>query len=94
MDSSQLRTGSVQGGYLNSKAMIVGLALLTAGGVLGAWGMGIGGTAMARNFRRWLNAQQQSASAYTRQKTVPVKAASATSSNGLRKETATSSAAR
>jgi hypothetical protein len=94
MDSTQPGTGSVPGGYLSSKAMIVGLALLTAGGVMGAWGLGISGTAIARNFRRWLMAQQKPAGGFARQKAAQAKAASAVGGNGWKKEMATPSAPR
>lgn len=90
MDSTQARAECVRSGYLNSKAMITGLALLTVGGVIGAWGMGISGTAMMRRFRRWLTAQQQPISAIAGHKTVPAKPAPTVS--GGRKEMATQAA--
>ncbi len=95
MDSTQPRTGSVPSGYLNSRAVIAGLAVLTVGGVIGAWGLGISGTAIARNFRRWLRAQQQQpVVGFARKRTVPAKAATAVGGNGRKKEMATSSVAR
>lgn len=59
MDSTQPGMAAPGGGaYLNSRAMIVGLAFMTVGGVIGAWGLGMSGTAIMRNVRRWLQAQQ------------------------------------
>jgi len=74
--------------------VIAGLAVLTVGGVIGAWGLGISGTAIARNFRRWLRAQQQPVVGFARKRTVPAKAATAVGGNGRKKEMATSSVAR
>ena len=54
--------------------MITGLALLTVGGVIGAWGMGISGTAMMRRFNRWLTVQQP-VSAIAGHKPVPARTA-------------------
>jgi len=90
MDSTQARAEGVRSGYLNSGAMITGLAFLTVGGVIGAWGMGISGVAMMRKFRRWLSAQQQPVSAIAGHRTVPAK--TGTTVNGGRKEMATQSA--
>jgi len=92
MDGTQPSTAGAQGGYLSPKAMIVGLTLLTAGGVIGAWGVGISATAMARSFRRWLRAQQMTGA--TSHKPVQAKAAPATGGNGSKRDMATSSTAR
>jgi len=93
MDSTQPGMAAVDGGYLNPKAMIVGLAFITVGGVIGAWGMGISGAAMMRILRRWLKAQQPE-TAITEPKTVPAKAASSAGGTAWRKEMATPSPAR
>ena len=73
MDSAQAHAERVPRGYLSSKAVITGLALLTVGGVIGAWGMGISGTAMMRRIRRSLTVQQQPISAIAGHKKVPAR---------------------
>lgn len=91
MDSTQPHAAGAQGGYMSPKAMVVGLTLLTAGSVIGAWGAGISGMALARSFRRWLSSQQQlPATAIARHKVAPVKAAPV----GNTKEAVTTPAAR
>jgi hypothetical protein len=93
MDSTQPGMSAVEGGYLNSKAMIVGLAFITVGGVMGAWGIGVSGAAMMRMLRRWFKAQQPE-TAIGKPKTVPAKAASSAAGTALQKEMATPSPAR
>ncbi len=92
MDGTQPSMTGAQGGYLSPRAMIVGLTLLTAGGVIGAWGMGISAIATARSFRRWLRAQQMTGA--TSHKPIQAKAAPATGGNGSKRDMATSSTAR
>ncbi len=92
MDSTQPGMAAVEGGYLNSKAMIVGLAFITVGGVIGAWGMGVSGAAIMKGMRRWLKAQQPE-TAIAKPKTVPAKAASSAGGTAWPKEMATPSPA-
>ena len=92
MDSTQPGMAAVEGGYLNSKAMIVGLAFVTVGGVIGAWGLGVSGAAMMRGMRRWLKAEQLEIAMAT-PATVPAKAASSVGGTAWPKEMATPSPA-
>jgi len=59
----------------NSKAMIVGFALVATGGLIGMCGMGISGTAMVRAVRRWVRSQQEPPSAIMKRKLAQAKAA-------------------
>jgi hypothetical protein len=59
----------------NSKAMVVGFALVATGGVISMCGMGITGTAMFNAIRRWLRAQQEPPSAVVKRKMAQAKAA-------------------
>jgi hypothetical protein len=92
MDSTQPGMAAVEGGYLNSKAMIVGLACISVGGVIGAWGIGVSGAALMRSMRRWLKAQQLE-TVIAKPTTVPAKAASSAGGTAWRKEMATPSPA-
>lgn len=93
MDSTEPDMAAAGNGYLNSKAVIVGLAFMTVGGVMGAWGMGMSGRAMLRSLRRWLRAQQLEG-AIAEPKTVPARAASPAGGTALRKEMQAASPAR
>ena len=59
----------------NSKAMIVGFALVATGGLISIAGMGITGTAMFNAIRRWMLAQQEPPSAVVKRKISQAKAA-------------------
>ena len=59
----------------NSKAMIVGFALVVTGGLISVCGMGISGTAMVSAVRRWFLAQQEPPSVVMRRKISQAKAA-------------------
>jgi hypothetical protein len=59
----------------NSKAMIVGFALVATGGLISMCGMGISGTAMFNAIRRWMLAQQEPPSAVMKRKIAQAKAA-------------------
>ncbi len=59
----------------NSKAMIVGFALVATGGLISMCGMGISGTAMFNAIRRWMRAQQEPPSAVVKRKVAQAKAA-------------------
>jgi len=61
----------------NSKALIVGIALVATGGLISLCGMGIGGTAAMNAFRRWLMAQQEPPSQIVTRKISQAKAATA-----------------
>lgn len=59
----------------NSKAMIVGFALVATAGVIGMCGVAISGTALVRGIRRWVRAQQEPPSAVMKRKLAQAKAA-------------------
>jgi hypothetical protein len=61
----------------NSKAMIVGFALMATGGLISLCGMGISGMAMVSAVRRWAMAQQEPPSAMVKRKIAQAKAATA-----------------
>jgi hypothetical protein len=61
----------------NSKAMIVGFALVATGGLIGLCGAGITGMAMVNFIRRWVRAQQEPPSAVVKRKMAQAKAATA-----------------
>lgn len=94
MDSTQPGMAAPGGGaYLNSRAMIVGLAFMTVGGVIGAWGLGMSFTAVMRNVRRWLQAQQPE-TGITEPKAATAKMASSAAGAAWRREMETPSPAR
>ena len=61
----------------NSKALIVGIALVATGGLISLCGMGISGTAAVNAFRRWIMAQQEPPSQIVKRKISQAKAATA-----------------
>jgi len=61
----------------NSKALVVGFALVATGGLISLCGMGITGTAMFNAIRRWIRAQQEPPSAVVKRKLSQAKAATA-----------------
>ena len=65
----------VQVSTANSKAMIVGLALWAAGGLIGLVGVGISGVAMANAARRWMQAQQEPPTVVMKRKFAQARAA-------------------
>jgi hypothetical protein len=65
----------IQMSSTNSKAMVVGFALVATGGLISMCGMGISGTAMVNAIRRWLRAQQEPPSAVMKRKIAQAKAA-------------------
>jgi hypothetical protein len=74
MDRMQARTELSRSGYLSSNAVITGLTLFAVGGLVGALGMGISGTAMMRSFRSWITAlQQQPVQAFAQNEMIPAK---------------------
>ena len=91
MDSTQAGMESAQDGSSYSKGMVVGIALVTVGCVVGACGIGVSSAAMIRGFRSWLQAQQQRVSSSVKPQTAQAKAGSSVRGNSLRRELATSS---
>lgn len=63
------------GVQMNSKAMIVGFALVATGGLISMCGIGITGTVMVKTARRWMKAQQEPPSAVVKRKIAQAKAA-------------------
>jgi hypothetical protein len=59
----------------NSKAMIIGFALVATGGLISMCGIGITGTVMLRAVRRWVGAQQEPPSVVVKRKIAQAKAA-------------------
>jgi hypothetical protein len=74
----------------NSKAMIVGFALVATGGLIGACGMVISGTAMVRGIRRWVRSQQEPPSAVMKRKLSQAKAATSAGASAWQNGMATS----
>jgi LPXTG-motif cell wall-anchored protein len=63
------------GDQTNSKAMIVGFALVATGGLISMCGIGITGTVMVTAFRRWIRAQQEPPAIVVKRKIAQAKAA-------------------
>jgi hypothetical protein len=78
----------------NSKAMVVGIALVATGGLISICGMGISGTAMVRAIRRWLIAQQEPPSAVVKRKLAQAKAATQAGASAWQNGMATTSRSR
>jgi hypothetical protein len=57
--------------------MLAGFALMATGGMIAMAGMGIGGTAIVKVIRRWLDAQDEPPSAIMKRKVAQAKAAGA-----------------
>ncbi|HEX6932056.1 MAG TPA: hypothetical protein VF162_07935 [Streptosporangiaceae bacterium] len=74
----------------NSKAMIVGFALVATGGLISICGAGISGTAMFNAIRRWVRAQQEPPSAIMKRKFAQAKAATAAGASAWQNGMATS----
>ena len=77
MTSTRSSMTGMQMGSPNSRAMIVGFALMATGGVISLCGMGISGMAMVNAVRRWAMAQQEPPSAMVKRKIAQAKAATA-----------------
>jgi hypothetical protein len=75
----------------NSKAMIVGIALVATGGLIGICGMTISGTAMVNAVRRWMQAQQEPPSAVVRRKISQAKGAAQAGASAWQNGMATTS---
>lgn len=61
----------------NSRALIVGIALVATGGLISLCGMGISGTAAINALRRWIMAQQEPPGQIVKRKISQAKAATA-----------------
>jgi hypothetical protein len=68
-------TTRIQISSTNSKALIVGFALVATGGLISLCGMGISGTAAINAVRRWVMAQQEPPSHIVKRKISQAKAA-------------------
>lgn len=78
----------------NSKAMVVGFALVATGGLISVCGMGISGTAMLNAVRRWMIAQQEPPSAIVKRKLAQAKAATQAGASAWQNGMATTSRSR
>jgi hypothetical protein len=81
MTSTESSVTRIQISSANSKALIVGFALVATGGLISLCGMGIGGTAAVNAFRRWLMAQQEPPSQIVKRKISQAKAATTAGAN-------------
>jgi hypothetical protein len=81
----------IQASSANSKAMIVGFALVATGGLISMCGIGISGTAMVHSIRRWVKAQQEPPSAIMRRKIGQAKEAGKAGASAWQNGMATSS---
>ena len=77
MTSTRSPMTDIQISSTNSKALVVGFALVATGGLISLCGMGITGTAMFNAIRRWIRAQQEPPSAVVKRKLSQAKAATA-----------------
>lgn len=75
MTSTRSTMTGIQMSSANSKALVVGFALVATGGLISLCGMGISGTAMFNAIRRWVKAQQEPPSAIMKRKLAQAKAA-------------------
>jgi hypothetical protein len=90
MTSTRSAVTDMQPSSANSKAMIVGFALVATGGLISMCGMGISGTAMFNAIRRWVRAQQEPPSAIMKRKLAQAKAATAAGASAWQNGMATS----
>jgi hypothetical protein len=75
MTTTESSVTRIQISSTNSKALIVGLALVATGGLISLCGIGIGGTAAANAFRSWLMQQEEPPSQIVKRKISQAKAA-------------------
>lgn len=66
-----------QASTASSKAMIVGMVLVAAGGLISLCGVAVSSTALATAIRRWVLSQQEPPSAIVKRKIALAKAATA-----------------
>ena len=91
MTSTRSPMTGIQMSSTNSKAMIVGFALVATGGLITLCGMSITGTAMFNAIRRWMIAQQEPPSAVMRRKLAQAKAATQAGASAWQNGVATTS---
>jgi len=82
MRNGQISSSS--GFQLNATPMIVGVALIGVGGLIGLAGLIVGGTAMVSATRQWVSAQEVPPTEVVRQKLGQTKAATAAGANAWR----------
>ena len=94
MDTIESYMTSAPSGYVGRTAVIVGVTLVAAGGVIGAGGLGISGIAVAKSVRDWLRAHRQhpAGAVIARHKPGHARAVSATGNGTSKKVMASTSA--
>ena len=90
MTTTESSTTRIQISSTNSKALIVGIALVATGGLISLCGMGISGTAAVNAIRRWVMAQQEPPSQIVKRKISQAKAATQAGANAWQDGMATS----
>jgi hypothetical protein len=91
MTSTRSSTTGMQVSSANSKAIVVGFALVATGGLISICGMGITGTAMLSAVRRWVMAQQEPPSQIVKRKIAQAKAATTAGASAWQDGMATAS---
>ncbi len=91
MTSTRSPMTGIQVSSANSKAMVVGLALVATGGLISICGMGVSGIAMFTAVRRWMIAQQEPPSAIVKRKLAQAKAATQAGASAWQNGMATTS---
>jgi len=91
MTSTRSQMTGIQMSSTNSKAIVVGFALVATGGLISICGMGITGTAMSNAVRRWMLAQQEPPSVVMRRKLAQAKAATQAGASAWQNGTSTPS---
>jgi hypothetical protein len=77
MATTQSAVSGIRMSPANSRALIVGFALVTTGGLISVCGFGISGIAMVKAIRRWVKTQQELPGAVVRRKVAQASAAAA-----------------
>ncbi len=90
MTSTESSTTRIQISSSNSKALIVGFALVATGGLISLCGMGISGTAAVSAIRRWVLAQQEPPTHIVKRKISQAKAATTAGASAWQDGMATS----
>ncbi len=81
MTTTESSSTRIQISSTNSKALIVGVALVATGGLISLCGMGISGTAAFSAIRRWIMAQQEPPGQIVKRKISQAKAATMAGAN-------------
>jgi phage-related minor tail protein len=89
MTSTRSSMTGIPASSANSKAMIVGFALVATGGLIGLCGAGISGMAMVNAIRRWVRAQQEPPTAVVKRKMAQARAATAAGASAWQDGTTT-----